>query len=43
MFTEKVNKRFDRNDNWDGLQRKLSDVAREVCGYTTGKSRHSET
>ena len=43
MFAEKVNEKFDGNGNWDGLQRKLLGVAREVCGYTLGKPRHSES
>ena len=43
MFAEKVNTRWDGNDNYDCLQRKLLDLAREVCGCNKGKPRHSET
>ena len=34
MFTEKVNKWCDDNGDWVGLQGKLLDVTREVCGYS---------
>ena len=43
MFSEEVNKSCDGNGNWDGLKRKLLDISRDVCCYTWGKVRHSET
>ena len=42
-FTEAVTNNFDGNEDWCVLKRKLLDVASEVCGYTNGKHRHSET
>ena len=33
----------DGNEDWYDLKSKLLDVAGEVCGYTKGKPRHSET
>ena len=42
-FAEGVNNKCDGNEDWCRLKRKLIDVASEVCGYTKGKSRHSET
>ena len=41
-FTERVNNKCYGNKDWCGLERKLLDVASEVCGYTKGKPRHSE-
>ena len=32
-FTEGVNKKCDGNEDWSGLERKLLDVASEICGY----------
>ena len=37
-----VHKSCDGNDNWDSLERKLLDVAKDVCGYTKDKLRHFE-
>ena len=42
MFGVKVNERWDSYEDSGGLRRKLLDVAREVCGYTKDKLRHSE-
>ena len=42
-FAEGVNNKFDGNEDWCGLKRKLLDVASEVCGYTKSKPRHFET
>ena len=42
-FSEGVSKKCDGNEDWRGLKRKFLDVASEVCGYTKGKPRHSET
>ena len=41
-FTERVNNKCYGNKDWCGLERKLLDVASEVCGYTKGKPRHFE-
>ena len=42
-FAEGVNKKCDGNEDWSGLERKLLDVASEICGYTKGNPRHFET
>ena len=42
-FAEGVNSKYDGNEDWWGLKRKLLDVASKLCGYTKGKSRHFET
>ena len=39
----RVNSKFDDNEVWCSLKRKLLDVASEVCGYTKGKPWHFET
>ena len=41
-FAERVNNKCYDNKDWCGLERKLLDVASEVCGYTKGKPRHFE-
>ena len=41
-FAEGVNNKCDTNEDWCGLQRKLLDVASEVCVYTRSKPRHFE-
>ena len=33
-FAEEVHSKYDSNEDWCGLKRKLLDVASEVCGYT---------
>ena len=42
-FAEGVNNKYDGNEDWCGLKRKLLDFASEVCSYTKGKPRHFET
>ena len=42
FFSEKFNRSCDGNEYWGGLQRELLGVARQVGGYTKGKSTHSE-
>ena len=42
-FAEGVNNKCDGNRDWCGLNRKLLDIASEVCSYTKGKSRYFET
>ena len=42
-FADGVNNKCDGNEDWYDLKSKLLDVASEVCGYTKGKPRHSET
>ena len=42
MFAEGVNIKYDGNEDWCGLKRKLN-VVSEVCGYTKGLPRHFET
>ena len=42
-FAEGVNNKCDGNEEWCSLEKKLLDVASEVCGYTKGKPRHFET
>ena len=41
-FAEGVNSKFDGNEDWCCLKRKLLDVASELCGYTKGKPTHFE-
>ena len=41
-FGGMVNNKFDGNEDWCGLKRKLLDVASEVCGYTKSKPRYFE-
>ena len=41
-FVEGLNKKYDCNEDWCGLKRKLLDVASEICGYTKGRPRHFE-
>ena len=38
-----IDNKYDGNEDWFGLKRKLLDVASELCGYTKGKPRHFET
>ena len=42
-FAEGVNNKCDGNEDWCGSERKLLDVAREVCDYTKGKPRQFKT
>ena len=42
-FTDGVNNKCDGNEDWYDLKSKLLNVAGEVCGYTKGKPRYSET
>ena len=42
-FAEGVNNKYNSNEDWCGLKRKLLDVASDVCGYTKGKPRQFET
>ena len=42
-FADGVNNKYDGNEDWYDLKRKLLDVAGDVCGYVKGKSRHSKT
>ena len=42
-FAVRVNNKCEGNEDWYNLKSKLLDVAGEVCGYTKGKPRHSET
>ena len=39
-FAEGVNNKYDGNEDWCGLKRKLLDLASEVCDYTKGKPSH---
>ena len=36
-FAEWVSNKYDGNEYWCGLERKLLDAAKEVCGCTKGK------
>ena len=42
-FKEKVEASCNVNEDWVKLKTKLINPARNVCGYTKGKPRHSET
>ena len=42
-FADWVNNKCDGNEDWYDLKSKLLDNAGEVCGYTKGKPRYSET
>ena len=42
-FAERVSNKCDGNEDWCSLERKLLDIASEVCGYTKDKPRHLKT
>ena len=41
-FAEGINNKYNGNEDWCGLKRKLLDVVSEVCGYTKSKPRDFE-